>query len=86
MARRGGDELLLAGQLELDRTAGPQRRQHDHVLDQHLLLAAEAAAHALGEYVDIAREETEEVAELLLGDKGGLRAGPHVQSPVVALP
>ena len=41
-------------------------REHAQILGEHLLLAAEAAADALGEHVEIARAQAEQVAELLL--------------------
>ena len=82
MARRGADELLLAGELPLHRPAGLQRGEHAQVLGEHFLLAAEAAADALGEDVQVARAQPEQMAELLLGDERRLRAGADVQPPV----
>ena len=55
VARGGADELLLAGEFPLHRAAGLQRGEHAEVLGDHLLLAAEAAADALGEDVHVAR-------------------------------
>jgi hypothetical protein len=59
VARGRADELLLAGEFELDRLAGLEHRERDDVLDQHLLLGAEAAAHALAEHADLGGIETE---------------------------
>ena len=66
MARRRADELLLAGELPFHRAAGLERGEHAEILGDHLLLAAEAAADALGEDVKVARAQAEQVAELLL--------------------
>ena len=55
MPRRGRDELLLAGQFELDRPSGLERGQRQNVLDEHFLLAAEAAADAFAEHPDLVR-------------------------------
>ena len=83
---RRADELLLPRELPHHRPARLERGEDAEVLGQHLLLAAEAAADALGEDVDVAREQPEEVAELVLGDEGRLRAGADVKPAVVALP
>ena len=63
-----------------------EQREHAEILRQHLLLAAEAAADALGEDVQVARTQAEDVAELLLRDEGRLRAGADVNAAVVAAP
>ena len=86
VARAGTDELLLAGELPLHGPAGLQRGEHAKILRQHLLLAAETATDALGEHMQVARAQPEQVAELLLGDERRLRAGAHMQPPVRAGP
>ena len=86
MPRRRADELLLAGELPLHRPAGLERGEHAEVLGDHLLLAAEPAADALGEDVQVARAQAEDVAELLPRHERRLRAGADVQPPVVAAP
>ena len=58
--------------------------EHAQILADHLLLAAESAADALGKDVDVARKQIEEVAELLFGDERRLRTGAHVKPAVVA--
>ena len=60
MARPRGGELLLARQLELDRPAGREHEMADDVLDQHLLLAAEAAADARLDDADPLDRQAEE--------------------------
>ena len=55
MAAGGSGKLLLAGVFELDRPAGFQNGERDDVLDEHLLLAAEAAADALDEHPHLSR-------------------------------
>ena len=70
--RRGADELLLAGELPLDRTPGLQCRQDAEILGQHLLLAAKPAADPLGKDVHVAHAEAEDVAELLPRDERSL--------------
>ena len=79
MPRRGGDELLLAGEFELDRPPGPERGQRENVLDEHLLLAAEAAADALAEHPDLVRCEVENLAQRPPRQERHLRAGAHVE-------
>src|ERR671917_417693 len=79
MATHGPNKLFFAGELQLDRTAGLQGGQSADVFGQHLLLAAEAAADALAKHPDVDRVEAEQVAELRLRYKGGLRTGAHVQ-------
>ena len=62
MPRRGRDELLLAGEFEFDRAAGLERGQRQNVLDEHFLLAAEAAADAFAEHPHLVGRQIEEVA------------------------
>ena len=69
MTRRGADELLFARELPHHRAAGLERGERAQILRQHLLLAAEAAADALGEDMDLPVEQAEQIANLLLGDE-----------------
>ena len=86
VARGGADELLGAGEFPHYRPAGLQRGQRAQILRDHLLLAAEAAADALGEDMHVAVVESEQIAKFLLGDERRLRAGAHMQAPIVAAP
>src|SRR3982074_1316609 len=86
MARRRADELLLAGELPLHRPAGLERSEQAEILGDHLLLAAKSPADALGEHMQIAGAQTEDMAELLLHDERRLRAGTNVQPPIIAAP
>src|SRR6266478_6219228 len=86
MARRCADELFLARELPFDRPADLEDRQDAEILGYHLLLAAEAAAHPLGENVELARAEPKDMAELLVHDERRLRAGADVNPAVVRLP
>ena len=84
--RRGADELVLAGPLPFHRAAvelhaGEQRQVFRH----HLLLAAEAAADALGEDVDLGGGNAHQVGELGADRERALRAGAHVPAAVLAL-
>src|SRR5712672_2444513 len=80
MARRCADELPF------DRPADLEDRQDAEILGYHLLLAAEAAAHPLGENVELARVESKDMAELLVHDERPLRAGADMNPAVVPLP
>ena len=53
-------ELLLAGQLESDGPPGGEHQVADDVLDQHLLLAAEASADARLDHADALHRDAEE--------------------------
>ena len=75
MARGAADELLLAGPLPLHGNPKAHGRHRGEVLGEHLLLAAEAAADASGEDVELVRAHPEDVGELLHRDEGGLRRG-----------
>src|SRR5271165_1594886 len=86
MARGCADELFLARELPFDRPADLEDRQDAEILGYHLLLAAEAAAHPLGENVELARVEPKNMAELLVHDKRRLRTGADVNPAVVPLP
>ena len=84
--RRGADELLLAGPFPFHRPAaelhaGEQRQVFRH----HLLLAAEAAADALGEDMDLRGGYAHQVGELGADRERALRAGAHVPAAVLAL-
>ena len=65
---------------------GFEQAEHAEILAEHLLFAAEAAADAFGEHVQIARVQPEQIRELRLRDERRLRAGAHVDAAVVALP
>src|ERR1700722_17686942 len=80
------NELFLARELPFDRPAGPKDRQDAEILGYHLLFPAEAATYPLGENVEFARVELEDMRELLLHDEWGLRAGPHMNPIVFAQP
>ena len=80
---RGRGELLLPGELQLHRLAEPQHGQRDHVLGEHLLLAAEPAADPRGEHPDLAALQPEQPAQRVPGQERGLRAGPQHQPPAV---
>src|SRR4030088_213477 len=86
MARRRADELFFAGELPLHRPAGLERSEHAEVFGDHLLLAAEHAAAALGADMQVTRPQREDMAELLLGDERCLRAGADMKPPIVAAP
>ena len=86
MAGGRADELLLAGELELHRPSGAQRRQRDDVLDEHLLLAAEAAADAVAVDPHGSRREVEQGAQRAAGQKRRLRARAHVEAALAVEP
>ena len=86
MAGGRADELLLAGELELHRPSSPQRRQRDDVLDQHLLLAAEAAADAVAVDPHGGRWEVEQGAQRATGEERRLRARAHVEVALAVEP
>src|SRR5882724_2301850 len=86
MPRGGRDELLLARQLELDRTSGLKRGQYDDIFGQHLLLAAEAAADPFAEHTDLGRIEVEKIAQRAAGEERDLRAGTDVEHAVRVMP
>src|SRR5258708_4817134 len=86
MARGCADKLFLARELPFDRPADLEDRQDAEILGYHLLLAAEAAAHPLGENVELARVEPKDMAELLVHDERPLRAGADMNPAVVPLP
>ena len=65
--RRG--ELLLAGELELHGAPGAQHGEGDHVLGEHLLLAAEPAADPLGDDPDPVPLEAEDPAQFVAGEE-----------------
>ena len=84
--RRGADELVLAGPLPFHRAAVELHAgEQGQVFGHHLLLAAEAAADALGEDVDLAGGNAHQVGELGAGSERALRAGAHVPAAVLAL-
>ena len=86
MARGRADELFGASEFPLHRSACLQCGQHAQILGDHLLLAAEATADALGEDMQVARPQAENVAEFLMGDEGRLGAGADMHPPLIAAP
>ena len=86
VARGGRDELLFPRQLELDRTPSLERRQHDDIFGQHLLLAAEAAADPFAEHSDLGRFQIEQIAQRPAGEERHLRAGTDVEHAAGVLP
>ena len=86
MPRGRADELFFAGQLPFHRPAGLEGGEQAEVFGNHLLLSAEPPADALGEDMQVADAQTEDMAELLLHDEGCLRTGADVQPSVVAAP
>ena len=79
MPRRGRDELLLAGQLQLDRSSGLERRERQNVLDEHLLLAAKAAADAFAEHADLVQGKPKDVRQRAAGQERHLRGGTDIE-------
>ena len=61
---------------------GLQCGEHAEILGQHLLLTAKPAANPLGEYVNVPRPQTENVANFLLSDERGLGAGADMDAPI----
>ncbi len=80
VAGGGGGELLGAGELEADRGARPQHREGHHVLDEHLLFAAETAAEPGRDDADPVRGQVEQRAQRAAGQERRLGAGPDHQS------
>ena len=60
--------------------AGLDHGQRHDVLDQHFLLGAEAATHALAEHADLCRIEIEKPAQRPPREKRRLRARPDVEA------
>ncbi|MGY4357638.1 hypothetical protein ACVW0J_004131 [Bradyrhizobium sp. i1.7.7] len=79
MPRRGRDELLLAGQLQLDRSSGLERRERQNVLDEHLLLAAKAAADAFAEHADLVQGKPKDVRQRAACQERHLRGGTDIE-------
>ena len=77
VARGGGGELLGAREFQHDGTAEAQGGQAHDVLDQHLLLAAEPAAHPGAQHPDPVRRQAEQVRQALPHQERHLRAAPH---------
>ncbi len=65
-------ELFGSGVLQFHRAAQAQDREGDDVLDEHLLLAAEAAADPAGDDADLFLGEVVERAEGAAGEERGL--------------
>ena len=70
--------MLLAGKLKLDRPAGLERRECQNILDEHFLLAAEAAAHALAKHPDLFRSQLENIDERTPRQERYLRRGTDI--------
>src|SRR5882724_7974138 len=79
MPRRGRDELFFAGEFKLDRAAGLDGGECENILDEHFLLAAEAAADALAKHPDPVRRETKKLRQRAVRQERHLRAGAYVQ-------
>ena len=82
----GGGQRLGAGELELHRAAQPCHGQGDDVLDQDLLLAAEAAADAAGDNPHRIVRQAEDPFERALDQERDLRRGAHGEDPRVVEP
>ena len=82
----GGGELLLARQLQLHAAPGLQDGESHDVFGQHLLLAAKTATDAFAEHAHAVFLQAEHAAQGVAGQVGRLRAGAHVQPPVIREP
>jgi hypothetical protein len=81
VSRSRTDELLLAGEFELNRASSLENGQRDDVLDQHLLLAAETAADAFAEDAHFLRIEIEQVGQPAPREKRRLCARSDIETP-----
>jgi len=86
MARRRRRELFGTGVFPHDGASRFDRSEYRQILGDHFLFAAEAAADALGEHVNVALIHTEEIREFGLDDERRLRTRPHLEASVVASP
>ena len=86
MTGRRADELLFASKFKFDRLAGLECGKRNDVLDQHFLLGAEAAAHALAEDADLGRIELENSPKRAARQKRRLCARPDIEAPGVVEP
>src|SRR3984893_8450702 len=80
------DELFLTREFPFHRSADLKKRQDAEVFRYHLLFAAEAAPHPLGENVEVELVESKDMAELLMHDERSLRSGTDMNPAVVPLP
>src|ERR1700683_1511432 len=80
------DELFLTREFPFDWSADLKQRQYAEVFGYHLLFAAEAAAHPLGENVEVELVESKDMAELLMHDERSLRSGTDMNPAVVPPP
>ena len=85
MARARAGKLLLAGVLKAHRPAGRQGQMGAEVFDQHLLLAAKAAADARLDHPDLAQGQTKQRRHHAPHVERHLGAGANHQ-PVVLIP
>src|ERR1700730_12154884 len=80
MAAGGRRKLFLAREFELHRTARLQHCERDDVLGEHLLLAAECAAHPSTEHADPIARQVVESGERVPRQKWRLGARADVKS------
>ena len=80
VARGGGDELLFSGVLQLDGPTRLQRSKNENVLDEHFLLAAEAAAEALAIDAKLLVRQIEYAAQFATCQERRLRRRTEVQA------
>ena len=83
VARGGRGDLLGAGQLQLHGPAEPERGEGADILDQHLLLAAKAAADPFAHHADAVLRQAEQVGQRLPDQEWHLGAGAHDQPDVL---
>ena len=81
MPGRGRDELFLAGELKFYGPSGLDGGQCQNILDEHFLLAAEAAADAFAKQPNLVRGEIENLGQRTPRQERHLRAGTDVQDP-----
>ena len=82
----GRGELFLARELELDRTSGLDGGQRQNVLDEHLLLAPEAAADAFAKHPDLIRRKVKNIRQRKSCQERRLGAATDVESTVAISP
>ena len=80
----GGGELFGPGEFQLHRAVELQRGQRHDVLGEHLLLAAEAAAHPAGDHPDLLFRQAEDPAQGPPDQERDLAGGADQQPPVTA--
>ena len=79
-----GGKLLLATVEDPHRSSGGHRQDRDRGLEHHLLLTAEAAAHAQLDHADARDRPLEDPGQLTAGVVRDLGAAPNVE-PVVSV-